>query len=632
MTEEKRHQQLCAPAAWWTRYLPALLAAIFVLVFTWLPARQLAAFQMPGLDLAENDQAIWNTLRGRFLYSTIHHFTILAQHFSPFMAVLSPLFWIWSDIRMLFLAQAAGLAVAGLFLYQIVRVRHPAVAPWFLLAFYLNPALHKVALAEFRRVTIAVPFLALAMYALYVKKRGLMTFALACAILCKEDVAVVVAMVGVYLVLFERDWAWGAPIAIIGTAWAVLVTFWVIPTFFPQGEGPAMYPQLNYLGIEGNSQQEVFDSVLRNPLQVLLRVFDRDAMQALWRVFLPVGLVLPLLAPQWLLLCVPSMLLMLATDAPGMHRLERWYMAPVLPGLLAAVAVALTRLRSRSASWATAGLLCTTLLGYALYSHAPLGARYAGHLYRVTDRHRLAAEAVAAVPAGASVAAQDPYLPHLSHRDEIYLYPWIPVGVENVDWFVLDRHMNPYPMSPDQVNRHIDERIADPRFAIAWEADGIYVFHQGKGSPVTFPVDRTVDGSMRLDRADIAAADVQGVFHPVSEQPVQLRPGQGVRVSLYWEALASPGAERTVSVRIVDRSGALVAVYDNLPGMGKKPTSWWEKGWQIRDVYYLTVPANAQGGPASLRALVYDSHSQQVLPFDNGAERVEIASLEIVAE
>ena len=119
------------------------------------------------------------------------------------------------------------------------------------------------------------------------------------------------------------------------------------------------------------------------------------------------------------------------------------------------------------------------------------------------------------------------------------------------------------------------------------------------------------------------------MYHVASQEPVALQPGQQVRVSLYWEAIATPGAERTVSVRISDSSGALAAVYDNLPGQGKKPTSWWKEGWQIRDVYYLIVSPQAAAGPGSLSVLLYDSFSGENVLFEGGTLTLELCQVVI---
>jgi uncharacterized membrane protein len=617
-------------ADWWVRRGVLVLALLYVGVFTWLMVRKHEAFNTRTYDFARFDQAIWNTLHGRFLFSTILNYSILGNHFSPFMALLSPLFLIWNDARMLFLVQTVGMAVAGLFLYKIVRVKHPVLAPWFALAFYLNPALHEVTLFEFRRVTPAVPFLALALYALYVRKRWLMTSGLVLALLCKENVGFVVFMVGFYLLVFERDWRWGGAIMALGAGWLVVVSLWVIPAFAPPHEASSVYPQLYYFQFLGDSYDEVWATLSGDPLVLVRQIFGPQRLQALWRVFLPLGIVLPFLAPGWALMCLPSVTYMFMSGEPTMYRLEKWYMATILPVLYAAIGVGLGRLSGRWARWSTAGLLATTIAGYVLFSPAPLGGKYDPSLYRVTEHHRLASELLATVPPDARVAAQPRYTPHLSHREHIYHYPWIPIGKENIDYFVLDRHSNPYPFLPDGLNEQIDNMLADPATVVELEADGIYLFRNGGDPLPAFSIGRVVDGSMELERVEIAVKDGRGFYRTVAQGPVELRRGQGVRVSLYWEALSAPGAERTVSVRVADASGILLAQHDNMPGQGTKPTSWWREGWKIRDVYYLDVSPQSALGPGSLDVLVYDSFSLQIVPFDGGEEILSLCGVIVV--
>lgn len=618
-------------ADWWVNRGAFVLAVLFVVVFTGLMVRKHDAFNTHALDLAKFDQAIWNTLYGRFLFPTISNKSILANHFSPFMALLSPLFLIWSDIRVLFLVQTVGLAVAGLFLYKIVRVKHPTLAPWFLLAFYLNPALHEVALVDFRRVTLAVPFLAMALYALYVRNRWLMAVGMVFALLCKEDIALIVFMTGVYLLFFERDWKWGALLVVAGVAWAVVVMLWVLPAFIPARDGPRLHLQANnFFCLEGDSYGDILANALRKPWVFFQRMFDRAAMRALWRVFLPLGFILPLLAPDWLLIVLPSIIYMLLSCNWRVHELRNWYMASVLPGLFAAIAVVLTRRPGQWARWLVVGLLCMTVVGYGLFSYAPLGGNYDSSLYQVTAHHRLASEVIAAVPPDAHVAAQDPYVPHLSHREHIYLYPWISIGEENVDYFLLDRYLSSYPLRTSEVNDAVQEMMTDPVYVIESEADGIYLFHKN-GSPLpSFSVDRVADGFMKLERVEVAVCDEKGFFHTVEQQPIELKPGQEMRVSLYWQAVGTSEAERTVSVRVADASGAVAAVHDNPPGMGKKPTSQWQMGSTIRDVHYLTILPEAQPGNGSLSVLVYDSFTLDTVSFDDGTEILKLCDVVLI--
>ena len=616
-------------AAWWTEWGAYALAVLFVLASSILMFRKHASFNTRTYDLARFDQAIWNTLHGRFLHSSIRDMSILGNHFSPFLAWLSPLFLIWNDVRVLFLVQTVSVAVTGLFLYRIVRAKHASLAPWFLLAFYLNPSVHETTLFEFRRVVPAMPFLALALYALYTRRRGLMATGLGLALLCKEDVGLVVFMVGLYLIFFERDWKWGVPIVLIGVAWVIGVSLWVIPLFAGPQSDPDIYPQLYYFDFLGGSYSEIVANLRRDPLLLVRHVFELERAGALLRAFLPVGLVLPFLAPGWALICLPTMAYLLISNEPRLYRLETWHLATVLPVLFAAIGVGLGRLSGRWARWATGLLLATTIVGYLLYSPAPLGGTYEPVLYDVTEHHRLAARIIDAVPAEASVATLARYVPHLAHREHVYHYPWVVLGVENVDIILLDHYANPYPFTPDELNAKIDDMVADTSYIVSSEADGIYLFRQ-RGQPLpSFAVDAVADGSMRLERVEVAPSDEDGIYQTVSQAPVELQQGQEVRVSLYWEALAAPNAERTVSVRVADASGRLVAQHDSMPGHGSKPTSWWEEGWAIRDVYYLQVSPDAPPGPGRLDVLVYDSASGELLLFGDGSQAITVAPVDL---
>ncbi len=611
----------------WERWGSIALAVAFVVVFSFLFIRKHDSFHTHALDFGKFDQAIWNTLHGRFLFSTLNNRSILADHFSPLMASLAPLFLLYSDARVLLVVQVVCVAVTGLILQAMVRRDHPALAPWFLLAFYLNPALHEVTLTEFRRVTLAMPLIATALYALYTGRRRLMAVALALALLGKENVALVVLAMGGYLLLRERDWRWGTALVAVGVMWLVVVAAWVLPSLDPRPEVQA-YPQLTtYLGVSGNSYAEILSNWTHDPLAPLRRALDRVAWKALWRVVLPLGVFVPFVALDWALMGFPLLMYMLASAAPAMHRLARWYMALPLPILFAAVGVALGRVSERWARRLTGWLVLASGAGYLFFSPAPLGGRCDLGLYRVTDHHRMAVAVVDAVPVGARVAAQDTFVPHLSHREHIYLYPWIAIGEENVEYIVLDRAASSYPLRPDQLGARIDDLVANTAYRVAMEGDGIYLFRRGGDEWPAFPVGRVADGTMCLERVEVAPRGEDGFYHPLADDPLRLRPGQEVRVSLYWEAVAAPEAERTVSVRIADATGRLVAVYDNMPGRGKKPTSWWKKGWQIRDVYYLTVAPDARPGVGSLEVLVYDSFTLETVPFDGEGEAVRVCGV-----
>jgi hypothetical protein len=310
--------------------------------------------------------------------------------------------------------------------------------------------------------------------------------------------------------------------------------------------------------------------------------------------------------------------------------LTRWYSASILPGLFAAVAVGLTRRSLKLSRWLTVGLAVTAFVGYALYSHAPLGGRYEPGLYQRTAHDRLAAQVVDALPDSARVAAQDAFVPHLTHREYIYLYPWVSIDPQELDYILLDRNGSPFPLLAWDVERIIDDMVADPGYVVALQGDGIYLFQQRGQALPAIGVDRVVDGTMQLVRVEIAPLAEDGFYRPIAQQPVRASAGQSVRVSLYWQALAAPEAERTVSVRLFDASGAMAGQHDGLPGQGKKPTSWWQEGWQIRDVHDLTVSPDAMPGPGRIELLVYDTYSGEHSAWDDETVQLHVCDLDVV--
>jgi hypothetical protein len=304
-------------------------------------------------------------------------------------------------------------------------------------------------------------------------------------------------------------------------------------------------------------------------------------------------------------------------------------MAPVLPILFGAIAVLLDRLSEQKARWVVAALLFASVVGYFLFSSAPLGGEYEPSRYDITDRARKAWEIIEQVPKDAIVASQVAFITPLAQREHIYLYPWYAIGQENIEYFVMGRGFDSYPIPGDEIDWEINNLIADPNIVVEEEVDGIYLLHQNGESLPAFEVNKVADNAIKLDRFEVAVADEQGFFQTIEKDPLEVNSGQLVRVTLYWEALAAPEAERTVSVRIEDASGALVAQHDMLPVDGSRPTSWWQPGWRIRDVYYLTVAPDASLGPGSLDLVLYDSFSKERVRFEEDDEVLQLLDVNI---
>lgn len=300
-------------------------------------------------------------------------------------------------------------------------------------------------------------------------------------------------------------------------------------------------------------------------------------------------------------------------------------MGSVLPVLFTATAVGLARIPEKWRMWGAGYLVTTAVLGFYLFSYQPFNpARYV-----LEPRDELATAVLQTIPPDARVAAQDAFLSHLSQREALFLYRFFS-DKDNVEYLVLARDFRSYPYDSMEIGYEIENLVADPAYTIQTEADGIYVFRT-VGEPLpSLDVKATAEESILLDKAEIAVADERGMFQPIANTEGHVvQAGDVVRVTLYWSAVGKPIGERTVSVRLADQTGALVAQQDMQPSHGARPTTWWEPGWYFRDVYYLTVGDGAQAGPAELSVLLYDSFTQEPVPFAGQENPLPLATLRI---
>jgi len=77
-------------------------------------------------------------------------------------------------------------------------------------------------------------------------------------------------------------------------------------------------------------------------------------------------------------------------------------------------------------------------------------------------------------------------------------------------------------------------------------------------------------------------------------------------VTLYWHALETMDVSYTVSVRLVNDNGEIVAQHDRLPGEGAWPTTAWVPGEYVADTCLLKLPEDTVPGRYQLIVVWYD--------------------------
>ena len=133
-------------------------------------------------------------------------------------------------------------------------------------------------------------------------------------------------------------------------------------------------------------------------------------------------------------------------------------------------------------------------------------------------------------------------------------------------------------------------RRRQPWATIAF-GDVPYVWAYRSGTDPQNPLAFTFGSALRLAGYDVA--------------PAPYRPGQALRLQLYWQALEPLTEDYTVFVHLLNGAGQLVTQQDNPPVRGTQPTSTWEPGAVVVDPYDLLVPKGAPPGEYTVAAGLY---------------------------
>jgi len=590
-----------------------VLLLFYVIIFSTLTIRQHQSFNTNALDLAKFDQSIWNTSRGHPYAITISEDTVNDSHFSPALAIFAPLYWVWSDIRLLLITQSILLSGAGFLIYQHFR----RTASWLGLAVFaaylMHPALHQINLALFRRETLAVFATSYAIYHLLRRQYGWMALGLGLALLSKEDMSLVLVVFGLYLVFVQRRPAIGALVISIGVAWFILIPFVVLPMLM-SNELVVGYQHAtaNYSYL-GTSFQEIVQTLADRPELLWEYIGQPRRLEAVFKFLWPTAFMF-LLAPEIALMMLPFFIYLLASTSGAVGRLEAWYPSLLIILLYWAVGVGLGRLAGR---WRQAGILLLLLAGFSswiAYSQLWPGRQFVRERYQITSLERQISERLAMIPQEAVVMAQDPLVPHLSHRQNIYLFPW--VGDNRPDYVILDRDMRTYPLGEDEYRTAFYDYLASPEYAIADQLGGLYIFQY---DPILEPVNSTDeiwDNSMRLLGYDVALA-VQN--EPYGQIPTIVPAGSNLRISLYWQVQQAMESNYTVFVHAVTPDDRTLAQHDGWPADAHRPTSVLPSGTTFRDVHYLTLNEDIAAADLALRLGLYASDPAIPIPTQSGA-------------
>ncbi|MFB6893081.1 DUF2079 domain-containing protein [Kitasatospora sp. NPDC056327] len=472
-------------------------------------------------------------------------FSLLGDHFSPILAALAPLYWIWEDPRALILGQAV-LFAAGVPLIRRIAVRcfprpdgtpagadtgapgadgsgttgsdaaHTRTVRWVAdlagLVYGIGWPLLAAGRGGFHEVAFATPLILLMLERGLARRYG--TAALAAALLCatKEDLGLLVGVYGLVLLWRNRPrgdrqgdragdrrgLAWGAGLLVGGPLASAAAIVRLIPAM---GGKPDYYWVYGAIGPDART---AFSNLLGDPLLLVQAATDATVKPLLVLWLFGTLLLLPLRSATTLCL-LPLLAERVLSDNPNHWSIAHHYDALLWPVLLTAALEALGGLYARGGTRRRAAYGAgLTVVAVSLVSSLALGgvSLLTPAFWRPSASNAALVRGAGQIPDGARVEADNQVVPRLVGRTDVVLVDATPRGRDYV-LIRSDTRTFPFQTSAEQAER-IDLLLAHG-YRQVWAEDGVVLLHRESDEPV--PGER-VPGDDSTPVKEIVPSDV----------------------------------------------------------------------------------------------------------------------------
>jgi uncharacterized membrane protein len=479
-----------------------VMAALWATTFSYLAVVRHLAGGSHAEDLGFTDQVLANFLRGQFFRMSLYqgaatwnteldlsHIarpdSLLAFHAEPMLLLLAPIYALGGGISVLLILQATALAAGAIPAYRLGRQATNSVTAGIAvaMAYLLSPLGQWAVLADFHTSTLAAPLLLLSVERLVVaRKPAQALLAAVLAATAREDVAPVLAVLGLTLAIRRPYRRTGAILAALGLATGILATL-VIRSY----SGGMIPFDVRY------------GPTLSGGLATIMPALERPGVLGYASTLLLSGGWLGLFAPVALLPALPALALNALSTSPWMAAGKAHYSGLVLPFIVAGAAAGLGRFshRPHMRTIASTTLVLTSLLAYSLEGAGPLAANFAPAA--LTDHSARAAALADGLPQAAAISASSSLVPRLSRRPRVYIFP----AIVDADYVFLDVRASPAPTSAGDVFLRVRDMLADGGWQLQANEDGLLVLQRHSGESTT-------------------ASDPPGSFRSVGDTPTLL--------------------------------------------------------------------------------------------------------------
>lgn len=430
-----------------------------------------------SFDLSIFAQAIWNTWRGDFFYSSIKGgINLMGDHMSPILAFFAPVYFFGDSPVPLLILQAifASSAVFPIYLIGKRVFGDEKLATLFAALYALYLPLRNAVRFDFHPEVAADVLILWGFYFLFVSRLWWSSFFLFLTLLIKENACLPVAAVGFYAFCFQKKFIFGALWMSMAVA-TFLVDIYVVAPYYLG----APYFYSSYLELKST-----------DALGSIVNLIQGSTFNYLKKIYLPLGF-FSFLSPSTFLLTAPMLVQNLTTGGVLHRSIFFQYTAFLTPFVFVSAIFGFKNFlnllqkyrRDQFLQWKKFAVYW--LIGWSFLLTG------VSEYHVVSEHHRLDSphleyirRYLKAVPNHVSVRTHELFAPHVANRKELHIYEnehpreGGSTKAQNADLVILDdRFLKDIKKEAVIITKEMQiKQLKANGYRLIHEHDGFYVF------------------------------------------------------------------------------------------------------------------------------------------------------------
>lgn len=481
----------------WARRIPlmivtagALFYSIYISYYTILNHHRLGT---SGYDLGINVNWMYNALHGHPFQSTVL-FGADGGNFIGNHAIFAMFMWLpiyaikpGAEVLLIFQASIVGFAAVTLYLFASTQLPRWSAMVVALLYLFFAP-LHGPNFYDYHELLPAI-FWHFLLYWAIAKERYRLLFILVPIVYAhREDVAVGVAVLGLFLLLTNLRPKVGAILLGVSIAWFYLIKFIIMPRLWSTWFA-SIYKELQAEGEGGYGT--VVQTILINPSYFLITLLKEVKVNYFLHMFAPLAF-LPARRPALLLLAIPGFFFTIMTTgyAPTIS-ISFQYTTHWVPYLFAATVLMLRvigqgeggAIRRRAVLGAmTMAMLSHSYVFGAILQHNTFVGGFAKIEFSMTPEEEQRYQQIkmmdAMIPRNASVTATENECPHVAARMNVYT---LKDGYVEADYMLINKQK----MGIGNTRNNVKKMFSRQPYGLVAKGSGLFLFQRNHESPDT---------------------------------------------------------------------------------------------------------------------------------------------------